>query len=708
MRALAFVLLICLLAPVAAAREQTYDVNSVEPGGLYFATATPGRVVRAPSLEAQVDITISGPVVHTRVVQRFTNPGDAWVEGLYTYPLPKGSAVDRLVMTVGERVIEGEIQEKAQAKRTYERAAAEGKRASIIVQKRPNIFSTRVANIGPGETIEILIEFQDLIAPRNNLFELRFPMVVRPRYVPGEPLDDRQARAGWGFDTDQVPDGSEITQPWVAGSAHGHNPVTLSVSLAAGFEIGPLMSPSHAVDIDDKGRTATVTLVGGSVPADQDFVLRWAPAASEAPQVGLFREATDKGDHSLLMLMPPSVQALEDAPAPRDLIIILDKSGSMGGQAIRQAKAAVRRALLRLKPHDSFNLIAFDSTPTALFASSRPASEANIELALDFNAAVTADGGTEMSDALALALPGSAASPDPERMTQIIFVTDGAVGNEAALMAQIKAGLGSARLFPVGIGSAPNSHFMSEAAHFGRGTYVNIAMSDSVLDSMARLFAKIERPQITNLALLGADGTADMLPETLPDLYDGEPVVVAFKGNADGAMTLRGVRGGRPWSMAVPVSTGGEAAGVANLWARRKIQSVNRAFIGEYGEAAQTARRDAVLDIALGYHLVSDFTSLVAVDKTPARPADAPAFKREVPANLPAGMDWDQRTVMTISAGLIAPSAQRSRLEEERLALVQSRATATPMRLFLMMGLLALLLAAISHMALSRRQQRPA
>ncbi len=695
-------LFILIVSSHAQASSPTYDVNTVEPGGLYFATDKPGRVVRAPTLKADVEMIVSGPIIRTRVTQHFENTDDAWVEGIYTYPLPKGSAIDVLKMQTGERVIEGEIQEKEQAKQTFERARDEGRRASLIIQRRPNIFSTRIANIGPGETVRITIEYQDLIEPRDNVFELRFPMVVRPRYNPGIALDDRAARAGWGFDTDEVPDGSSITQPLVNGARARHNPVTLKVSLNPGFEMQSLTSPSHEISIVEDTRSAEVRLAEGDVPADQDFILRWKPKDNAAPQIGVFSEDTAQGKHQLLVLLPPTLQTNAlDAPA-RELVIVLDKSGSMGGQAIRQAKSAVRRALMRLKSKDSFNVIAFDNSAQSLFDESKPVTDRTIDAALDFVGNVQAGGGTEMSAALAhaLSIPGQS-EDNGERLKQVIFVTDGAVGNETALMAQIKDTLGAARLFTVGIGSAPNNYFMSEAAHFGRGAFINIAMQDDVMDAMAGLFAKIERPQITNLSISGVEDHEGLVPATIPDLYDGEPVILAVKStNGLGGRKIIGERGGQPWSMEIPEAQNGEAPGVASLWARRTIRAVNRSFIDKHSPEMQTERRNAVLALALDYHLVSDFTSLVAVEKEAVRDSADPQYRREVPANLPAGMDWATRKRMTIRQGLMTASLSSAELG------VMPRSTATPMARYLLLGLTLMLLSVImaGFASLQRRQ----
>ncbi len=690
-----YLAVILLFSPAALAQTKPLNLNEAPPGGLYLATEIPGQVVAAPNVKTKIDVDITGPITRTRVVQYFTNPGDAFVEGVYTYPLPKGAAVDTLKMQIGERVIEGEIKEKAEAQKTYDAARNAGQRASLVVQHRPNVFSTKLANIGPHETIAVQIEFQNAIAPRDGVFSLRLPLVVRPRYNPGVPLGQNKHQHLWGVDTDQVPDGSTVTQPLNLHPSDTDNPVDISIHLIAGFDLADLASPSHKIDVQEsKEGGLRITLAEGTVPADRDFLLSWKPSASQAPSTGIFHEQTAAGHHYLLMLMPATTPLTASAAPARDLVIVLDKSGSMGGQAILQAKAAVRRALRKLKAADSFNLIAFDHTAAALFPASQPATEGHLEQAYDFLDRIEADGGTEMSAALGLALAGTDDEPAFEHLKQIIFITDGAVGNEKALMAQIKRDLGKARLFTLGIGSAPNNYFMSEAAHFGRGTHLNLAMNDDLTASMNRLFAKIEAPQLTDIALQGLGEEVEVVPSKVPDLYAGDPIVIALKSTTPltGALKVTGRMAGAPWQMETSLQKIPTGNGVSQLWARRKIATINRAYIGDYAAQATENRRNEILGIALPYHLVSDFTSLVAVEKTETRPDGAPLFTRHIAANLPAGMDWgiakahkpDTRR-LTLAYGAMPPPAQEA-------VMVSARSTASPMMLHILMGLALLAL----------------
>lgn len=631
-----------LLLSFAATAQTPVPRAAMEPGGLYLATDRPDRLLPAPQLEADVEMRIAGPVARVRVTQRFRNPDPVWREAIYTYPLPDGAAVDRLQMQVGQRRIDGVIQEKQAARRTYAKARQAGRRASLVSQHRPNIFSTEVANIGPGETVAIVIEFQDAIPFKDGAFRLAFPMVIRPRYTPGQvrqAIQDRQT--GWALPTDQVPDAPAVTPP-VDLTPTRHNPLTLTVHLDAGLPLAQIGSDSHKVEITRPapGR-ATVRLADDWVPADQDFRLSWRPETGTAPQLGLFRETVEGVPHYLLMLMPPA-PATDPSPVPsRDLILVLDKSGSMGGEAIRQAKAATLKALDRLRPQDRLNLIAFDGEAYPLFSAAQPARPDRLAEARAFVNRLEAGGGTEMSKALRLALAGQA---EAGRLRQILFVTDGAVGNEAALYRQIEQGLGESRLFTVGISASPNRHFMSEAALHGRGAAVFIARAEAVAEKMADLFAKIETPVMTGLALdwAGADGVRQH-PGRLPDLYAGAPLFISLAADRPGtALRVSGMRGGVPWQAGIDAAAARQSRGVAALWARARIQSLERD--GHRGRLDRASVDAQILRTALAYRLVSRRTALVAVDPDPVRPPDKLVWTQALPTAFPAGLDpdlWD-------------------------------------------------------------------
>jgi Ca-activated chloride channel family protein len=334
------------------------------------------------------------------------------------------------------------------------------------------------------------------------------------------------------------------------------------------------------------------------------------------------------------MVMPPAGERVT-ASLPREVIFVIDTSGSMHGASIVQAKEALELAVLRLGPRDRFNVIEFNSSASTLFADARAATPDHLALATRWIRALRAQGGTEMEKAVKLALNGR---ESPDRVRQVIFLTDGAVGNELRLFAAIRERLGDRRLFTIGIGSAPNTHFMREAARLGRGTFTYIGSPDEVQAKMVALFRKVESPAVADITLELGGGDAEVLPTPIPDLYQGEPVVVALRARTLPAfVTVRGRSGSTAWTREVPIHTAREGAGLSTLWARRKIAALLDQRSVDGGDEAM---RKAVIDVALAHHLVSRYTSLVAVDVTPVRPADAALSSHALATNLPHGWDY--------------------------------------------------------------------
>ena len=647
-----FSVFVCLALLVIAslARHAQADTRGLvrldgpESGALLFKSTEPGLYVPAPLLATDVKIDVTGPIARTRVTQHFINPGDGWVEGKYVFPLPENSAVDTLKMVIGERVIEGRIKEKAEARRAYQEARDSGQRASLVEQQRPDAFVNSVANIGPRETIIVQIEYQQTVRRDGETFSLRFPMVVAPRYVPqpAEPqlADFAPGEGGWGHVQPRNPsDGLE--QPPVLHPDEGKiNPVSLSVTLDAGFPLGDVTSSHHKVALTRDGKyKAALTLADEVTPADKDFELVWQPAETHAPSAALFRERIGNEDFLLVMLTPPSGAAQPEA-RPREAIFVIDNSGSMSGPSMVQAKESLLFALDRLKPGDTFNVIRFDHTMDMLFPAAVPAHGENLDKARRFVKSLEADGGTEMLPAMRAALRDGNVR-DGSRIRQVIFLTDGAISNERELFSEITSNLGRSRVFTVGIGSAPNSYFMTRAAEAGRGTYTHIGSETQVKERMTGLFEKLESPVMTNITATWPDGSrTESWPNPVPDLYKGEPVVLSARmAEAKGTLTLKGDVAGRPWQVRMAADAGETRPGIGKLWARRKIEQLE----ADAQIAGNWEMNDGeILQVALDHHLVSRRTSLVAIDVTPARPDGAPLAQRDLPVNLPDGWDYEK------------------------------------------------------------------
>jgi Ca-activated chloride channel family protein len=618
---------LAILALVPSARAAS--PADAKAGALFF-RGEGGAYEPAPQVSTEIAVEVTGMVARTRVIQRFHNPGSAFVEGLYVFPLPEKAAVDRLRMRIGERHIEGRIREKEEARRTYEKARAEGRKAALVVQQRPNLFTNAVAHIGPGEAIEIRIEYQQALAYDNGEYRLRIPLAVAPRYVPMGSAADVAA-----------PQPSLRPAAYALPGAGPVNPVDIAVAIDAGVPLGAVQSSYHDTAIAKaEGTRAIVHLVRDQEEADRDFELAWRLAPGGAPRAAMFMQSRGDTDYALLMVVPPEAGAGERAafqPLPRETVLVIDTSGSMQGASMDQARQALELALETLTERDLFNVVEFNSVTRPLERASIPVNTANLQRARAWVRKLRADGGTEMAGALSFALDNP---PAPGYLKQVIFVTDGAVGNEDALFAIIARKLGAARLFTVAIGSAPNSHFMTKAAQFGRGTFTHIGDVREVRARMGALFERIESPVLRDVEVRWADGTpVETFPARVPDLYAGEPVLVAAAAKFPlGTVVVSGTRGNEPWSVALTPPHDRDAAGVGALWARSKIASL----MDELARGADPAQvRPEVVKVALEHHLVSAFTSLVAVDVTPTAPAGE-ARSAAVKSALPHG--WAEGT----------------------------------------------------------------
>ncbi|WP_439710746.1 marine proteobacterial sortase target protein [Brucella anthropi] len=640
----ALAVIFCLLQIVQARAETPALVtpNEVQSGSLLLETNEAGRYVEAPRLATDVDLDVSGPTVRARLTQAFENPTDGFVEALYVFPLPEESAVYSLKMVIGDRVIVADIKEKQTAREIYEQAKSEGKKATLIEQQRPNVFTNAVANIGPHEKVVIQIEYQQAVRLSDERFSLRVPLVVAPRYNPDNAypvVQEVEMKNGWGKSSDTgKPDtyNAPLVTPLAPPAALRTNPVSISVKLKAGFPLGKVESLFHKVRIDTTNDATREITLDGMAAADRDFVLEWSAVASDAPQVGLFREHIGKDDYVLAYVTPPALASPKKVQ--REVIFVIDNSGSMGGTSIEQAKASLDYALSQLQPGDRFNVIRFDDTLTKFFEDSVDANQENITSARRFVTSLEAQGGTEMLPALHAALDDS---NQGNGLRQIVFLTDGEISNEQQLLDAVAERRGRSRIFMVGIGSAPNSYLMNRAAELGRGTFTHIGSAAEVNERMRALFDKLEKPAVTDLKTSFSEKNVSMTPSLLPDLYRGEPLVIAARmGKAIGNLAIEGQIDGRPWTVNLPLDQAINAEGISKLWARRKIDDAEvELTLGKISQDAADAR---ILHLALEHHLVSRLTSLVAVDKTPSRPANAPLTRADIPLQLPAGWDYDK------------------------------------------------------------------
>ncbi|MEP7185723.1 MAG: marine proteobacterial sortase target protein [Rhodanobacter sp.] len=594
------------------------------------------------SLDTDVEYHVSGLVAEVQVRQQFRNNGKDWLEGDYLLPLPAGAAVYSMSMEIGERRIVAEIMKKGAARQVFEQASANGQKAALIEADSGNLFRTAVTNIAPGEAITIVLHYWQRVDYRAGEFSLRFPLTFTPRYhmtAGAQPGDG-------GIATPQIFTADDTGAP-----LRTH----IAVRLDAGVALADVSSPSHTIVSTQQGKLWNVRLRDDRVLPDRDFVLRWQPKPQTQPNVASFAQDIDGIHYAMLMLLPPQQEAKR---LPRELILVIDTSGSMGGESIRQARAALDLALTQLQPQDRFNVVEFNSILNPWRANAVAATPDALQEAHRWVDQLQAGGGTEMEPALRFALAGHA----PEGyVRQVLFATDGAVDDPNGLMQVIDQQLGDSRLFPVGIGSAPNADFLQAAARHGRGSETLIADLDTLTEAMQGLLARLDHPALRDISVDWPAGI-DAYPRQLPDLYLGEPLLVTARSPRPlTKVQVHGKLADRDWTAPADLSASAASEGLDRLWAQSRIADLEDQ-LARGGDAKTLAEQ--ITDTALAAHLVSRYTSLVAVDRTPARSADTNLKHSQVPNVMPAGTHFAQ--------------------------------TATPAELELWLALIALLVAALA------------
>ena len=609
-----------------------------------------GVYIEALQTQTDVDYDINGPIARAKVKQRFINSSGLWAEGLFVFPLPEKAAVDHFRMVIGERIIEGQIKERAAAKKTYEAARSAGKKASLIEQQRPNVFTTSLANIAPGEEITIEFEFQQVLDYKDDSYRLRFPMVVGTRYHSGHHSIQSLK--------EQTPEKTSVyTETDQRKSTN--NPVRIHVLLDAGVSLYDLNSSYHRINITQTSETRySISTIGENITADRDFELVWKPQLNKSPQLSAFNEKFDdeSSSYTMLTLFPPDLSHLQKKVQARDVIFVIDVSGSMAGTSIEQARSSLVTALGGLTSIDRFNIIWFNDETGSLFPETVSASSHYKDYAKRFIENLSAGGGTEMLPAMKLAL---AKQESFSRFRQVVFITDGNVDNEDELFGVIDEQLGHSRLFTIGIGSAPNAYFMRKAAQKGRGTFTYIGDINEVHKKTIALFKKIETPALINiqLDLENTDDAYQVFPAIIPDLYAGETAMILIKGKESPEnIAIKGDYGNIEWQSSAqlkPVSQGG----IKVAWAREKIASLMSKHHESTDESQRESIQQDVTDTALQHHLVSRFTSLVAVDVTPVN-ADGMLYRERLKNNLPHG--W--KSSASANGLMLAQASTNSRL----------------------------------------------
>ncbi|MGB8477114.1 MAG: marine proteobacterial sortase target protein [Candidatus Acidiferrum sp.] len=611
-------------------------------GSLLYRSPISGAYETIPLAHTDVALDVRGLVEAATVTQQYVNNSSEPVEAVYVFPLPHDAAVYDMEIRIGNRVIHSVIRERQEAKRIYEAAKSHGKRAALVEEERPNIFTASVANIMPGDHIDVRLRYVEPLKWEDSRMRLDFPMVVGPRYIPGTQAVGHQG-TGWAMDTNEVADASRITPPVRNPESRPGHDISITVNLDPGFEFGSVKSVSHAINVQHlaDGRQQ-IELAGGATIPNKDFVLEIQQAESTQPKTALFLspESNSGQTEFLLTAFPPTVQPTKRVPV--EMLYLIDISGSMEGTSIEQARGALLQALDRLNPGDRFAIEAFNNSFYEFASEPLSATPDNVAAARQYVQGLQAGGGTEMLPALLHLMQ----KPEiPGYVRNIILLTDGDLGNEEEVFAALRRNLGAARLFTVAIGSAPNFFLATKMAQFGRGTFTHIANNSEITEQMGRLLETIESPVLTDVKL-SFEGVqvSNLYPQQTPDLFLRQPLVVygRITQGTKGIVHLTARAGDQTYaaSFAFDTSKSTFHPGITTLWARQRVEDL----MDKWRLADEDARagiRSELITHAIQYHLVTRFTSLVAVEEIVAN-AGGELKTVPVPTELPAGMQMDK------------------------------------------------------------------
>lgn len=627
-------LLIAFYASETTVSAQTGD----SPGSLMALDASGKPKSLCPLKHTDVKAEISGFLSRVTVTQQFENNFNEKIEAVYTFPLPQNAAVDDMTMIVGERTVRGKILEREEAQAVYEGAKARGQVASLLDQERPNIFTQSVANILPGEKVKITISYVETLRYEDGTYEFVFPMVVGPRYVPGASGNAEPNAAD--PNAASVPDASRVLpKPAAPGTRSGHD-ISLDVTLDAGLIVDTLESKTHQVDTERPSPTrARLKLKDRDTIPNKDFILRY-DVAGRAIQDALITHRSSRGGFFTLMLQPPDRVVTEDV-TPKELVFVLDTSGSMSGFPIEKAKETMKLALDNLYPSDTFNLITFAGDTRILFPQPVPATKANLRKAQAFLASSSGEGGTEMMKAIQAAL---APSENQAHMRIVCFMTDGFVGNDMGIIAEVQK-YKNARVFAFGIGSSVNRFLLDNMAQAGRGDVEYVGLSDDGSVAAQRFHQRVRNPLLTDISIeWNGLPVTDVYPQRIPDLFGAKPVILTgrFSEPASGTIRLKGKMGGNDFTREIPVSLPESMElhdVLAPLWARTRVDDLMRQdFRGAQTGQMRPDLKSTITQLGLEFRLMTQFTSFVAVEEMTV--TDGGETRRiDVPVDVPEGVD---------------------------------------------------------------------
>ena len=627
--------------PSAEQPQQTSPATNAPPlpgtGALVARVSNRADPVPVPLKHTDVKTHITGYIATVDVTQQYHNPFAGKIEAVYVFPLPANAAVNEFLMTIGERRIRGIIRERAEAEKIYNEAKHQGYVTSLLTQERPNVFTQSVANIEPGQSIDVNIKFFHTLEYSDGWFEYVFPMVVGPRFNPPGYSDGIGAKA---HGSAVGSSGQRAEVAYLRPSERSGHDVSVAVDIEAGVDIERIESRSHRIDVSNPERgVAHVALRSDDTIPNKDFVLRYR-VAGDTVKTALMthRDARGGGGYFTLLIVPPA--SMKDLPRqPLELVFTLDVSGSMRGAPIEQSRAAIRYALTHMRADDTFQIIRFAGAAARMSERPLPATPDNVRRGLRYIETTEAGGGTMMLEGITESLNFSG---DESRLRFVSLLTDGYIGNEVEILREVKRSRGNARVFSFGVGAAPNRYLLDGAARLGAGAAAYLGLRDSAEQVMGDFFNRIAHPALADVTVdWGTLDVSDVYPRRVPDLFVGRPVILTgrFTGEAPTTIRIRGKVGGEVREIEIPVSPNAaqrKHAGIASVWARKKIADLSDAALLQ----DDASLPQLIKQVALEHGLMSAYTAFVAVDSS-ARTAGEHGTTIAVPVPVPQEVRYE-------------------------------------------------------------------
>lgn len=594
--------------------------------GVLVRISPEGKTLECPLKHTDVKAEISGPMAHVTVRQDFVNESRDAIEAVYNFPLPVMAAVNGYEIHVNDRVVKGKIARREDAQRAYDEARRRGQTAALLNQQRPNVFQQSIANIAPGAKVSVEIHYVELVPYEASTYEFVFPMVVGPRYFP-------QSMAGQQ---------STINPPFAAKNTRAGHDISISVKLGMGTQLGAVTSESHAVTQKRFNHWyEEVTLTQAREIPNKDFLLKYKVASREiAPSLLTHRTGND--GYFSFVIDPPAQRTNSDQIAPKELVFVIDTSGSMHGFPLDKAKEAMLQAIDGLNPRDTFNLITFSGDTDILFPQPVPATAENVARAKQFLSFKNGGGGTEMMKAIRAALDGT---DSQEHIRIVCFMTDGYVGNDNEIIAEIRKHA-NARVFSFGIGSSVNRYLLDKMAEAGRGEVEYVSLNSDGSAAAKRFHQRVRDPLLTDITIdWNGLPVTDVVPARIPDLFSAKPIIISGRFNtaAQGKLRIRGRIGARAYEREIEIKLPAqqkENSSIPALWARRKIDALS---------VDEAANREAITQLGLTYSLMSSFTSFYAVEERIVN--EGGQMRRiEVPVEMPEGVSQEAHPSIAESA----------------------------------------------------------